>query len=97
MNFIGMRTFDDFLSLAVYVRDRVNPTLFHYALSVAILHRKDTKDLEVPSLSENFPDKFMAKQVFAKAREVANVVTTGNRVLIKFFIINKLQLVVLLN
>ncbi|XP_017796958.1 PREDICTED: phenoloxidase 2-like, partial [Habropoda laboriosa] len=78
--FMGMRTYDDFLSLAVYCRDRMNPHLFIYALSVAILHRPDTKNLPVPPLTEVFPDKYMDSGIFARAREEANVVPAGARV-----------------
>ncbi|XP_067205595.1 phenoloxidase 1 [Linepithema humile] len=77
--FLGMRTYDDFLSVSVYCRDRVNPELFVYALSVAILHRPDTKDLPIPPLSEIFPDKYIDSGVFARAREEANVAPEGSR------------------
>lgn len=75
-----MRTYDDFLSVSVYCRDRVNPEMFVYALSVAILHRPDTKDLPIPPLSEIFPDKYIDSAIFARAREEANVVPAGSRV-----------------
>lgn len=75
-----MRTYDDFLSVAVYCRDRVNPNMFIYALSVAILHRPDTKDLPVPPLTEVFPDKYMDSAIFSKAKEEANLVPEGARV-----------------
>nr|CAD7203863.1 unnamed protein product [Timema douglasi] len=78
--FMGMRTYDDFLSAAVYCRDRLNPNMFIYALSVAILHRPDTRNLEVPPLSEVFPDKYMDSAVFARAKEESNVVSSGSRV-----------------
>ncbi|XP_017796963.1 PREDICTED: LOW QUALITY PROTEIN: phenoloxidase 2-like [Habropoda laboriosa] len=78
--FLGMRTYDDFLSIAVYCRDRLNPNMFIYALSVAILHRPDTRDLPVPPLTEVFPDKYMDSGIFARAREEANVVPAGARV-----------------
>ncbi|XP_076636736.1 phenoloxidase subunit A3 isoform X2 [Colletes latitarsis] len=78
--FMGMRTFDDFLSVAVYCHDRLNANLFIYALSVAILHRPDTKDLPLPPLCEVFPDKYVDGVVFSRIREVANVVPTGSRI-----------------
>lgn len=78
----GMRTYEDFLSVAVYCRDRLNPNMFIYALSVAILHRPDTKDLPVPPLTEVFPDKYMDSGIFSRAREEANVVPEGARVCI---------------
>ncbi|XP_043262276.1 phenoloxidase 1 [Colletes gigas] len=78
--FMGMRTFDDFLSVAVYCHDRLNANLFIYALSVAILHRPDTKDLPLPPLCEVFPDKYVDGVIFSRIREVANVVPTGSRI-----------------
>lgn len=76
----GMRTFDDFLSASVYCRDTINPNMFIYALSVAILHRPDTKDLPIPPLSEVLPGKFMDSGVFSRAKEEANLVPAGARV-----------------
>uniref|UniRef100_A0A6P7FN22 Uncharacterized protein LOC114330954 n=1 Tax=Diabrotica virgifera virgifera TaxID=50390 RepID=A0A6P7FN22_DIAVI len=77
--FIGMRNVDDLLSVAVYTRDRVNPYLFNYALSVALLHRADTQDVDLPSFIRSFPDKYVDSRVFAKAREEANIVPTNSR------------------
>lgn len=75
-----MRTFEDFLSVSVYARDRVNVQMFVYALSVAILHRPDTKHLPIPPVTEVFPDKFVDRSVFARAKEEANIVPAGSRV-----------------
>ncbi|CAH1163694.1 unnamed protein product [Phaedon cochleariae] len=77
--YLGMRSVDDLLSVAVYTRDRVNPYLFNYALSVALLHRPDTQDMDLPSFVRSFPDKYIDSKVFAKAREEANVVPEGSR------------------
>ena len=77
--FVGMRNTDDLMSVAAYARDRVNPYLFNYALSVALLHRPDTKDLDIPSYAQNFPDKFVDSQVFRKVREEVTVVPDGSR------------------
>lgn len=66
--------------MSVFCRDRVNPQMFIYALSVAILHRPDTKDLPIPPLTEVFPDKYIDSGVFARAREEANIVPTDSRV-----------------
>lgn len=77
---------DDLQSVAVYARDRVNPYLFNYALSVAILHRTDTKDLDIPPFIQSFPDKYLDSKVFNRAREEATVVSDGSRVkLFKFY------------
>ncbi|XP_013107071.1 phenoloxidase 2-like [Stomoxys calcitrans] len=78
--FLEMPTTDDLLSVAVYARDRVNPYLFNYALSVALMHRPDTKGLDIPSFAQNFPDKFMDSQIFRLMREEASVVPEGSRI-----------------
>ncbi|XP_073975570.1 phenoloxidase 2-like [Rhodnius prolixus] len=77
--FMGMRNLEDFISASVYCRDRVNPYLFIYSLSVAILHRPDTKHLPIPSLCEVFPDKYMDGALFAQAKEETNIVPGGQR------------------
>ncbi|XP_054090709.1 phenoloxidase 2-like [Zeugodacus cucurbitae] len=61
---MGARSVDDLQSVSVYARDRVNPYLFNYAVSVALLHRPDTKGLDLPSIAHNFLDKFVDSQVF---------------------------------
>ena len=63
----------------MYARDRLNPYLFNYALSVAILHRPDTKDLNIPLFAESFPEKFMDSKVFQRIREEATIVPVGQR------------------
>ncbi|XP_043489078.1 phenoloxidase 1-like [Polistes fuscatus] len=78
--FMGMRTYEDFLSVSVYCRDRMNPNMFIYALSVAILHRPDTKNLPIPPLHEVFPDKYIDGGIFSRAREVANVSSADQRI-----------------
>lgn len=75
-----MRNADDLLSLACYTRDRVNSYLFNYCLSVALLHRKDTQDLDIPSCITSFPDKFIDSRILARAREDANILPEGSRV-----------------
>lgn len=82
--FLGMRSIEDLQSMAVYARDRVNPYLFNYALSVALLHRPDTQDLDVPSFLQSFPDKFIDSKVFTPAREAATILPDGNRVSYSF-------------
>lgn len=77
------RDVDELLSTAVYVRDRINPYLFYYGLSVALLHRPDTQNLDLPSFVHVFPDKYIDSQVFARAREEAVIVPEGSRVSIR--------------
>lgn len=77
--FLKARDIDQLQSYAVYARDRVNGQLFNYALSVALLHRPDTKDLNLPLFVESFPSKFIDSRSFGRAREEANVVRQGSR------------------
>ncbi|XP_045467590.1 phenoloxidase 1-like [Harmonia axyridis] len=76
---IGVRNIDDLLSVCCYARDNVNPYMFNYCLSVCLLHRSDTKDIDVPSIVTSFPDKFVESSVFSRAREEATIVPDGSR------------------
>lgn len=84
-----MRDVDDLQSIAVYTRDRINPYLFNYALSVALLHRPDTQDLDIPNLIQSFPDKYMDSKIFTRAREESNIVPEGSRVCFLLFLFFK--------
>ncbi|TMW39359.1 hypothetical protein DOY81_015561, partial [Sarcophaga bullata] len=44
-----------------------------------LLHRPDTKGLDLPSFAQNFPEKFVDSQVFRQVREEATVVAEGSR------------------
>lgn len=77
--FMGLKSIDDLQTVAVYARDRVNPVLFNYSLSVALLHRPDTKDMNLPLFAETFPEKYVDSKVFREIREEATVVPTGSR------------------
>ncbi|CAK1590064.1 unnamed protein product [Parnassius mnemosyne] len=77
--FMGMRNVQELISVCSYCQLRINPYMFNYCLSVAILHRPDTKGLDIPTFAETFPDKFMDPKVFRRAREISNVVTSGVR------------------
>jgi Hemocyanin, all-alpha domain len=56
--FMSARDVEELLSYACFARDRINSQLFFYALSVAILHRSDTKNMNIPHFAEIFPCKF---------------------------------------
>lgn len=67
----------DFLSTCVFARVNLNPQLFNYCYSVALMHRKDTKNVPIQNFAETFPSKFVNSQVFAQARETAAVAAQG--------------------
>ncbi|XP_017787164.1 PREDICTED: phenoloxidase 2-like [Nicrophorus vespilloides] len=77
--FMAAKNVDELQSLGVYCRDRVNPYLFVYAFSVALLHRPDTQGVNPPNFAQTFPDKYFQSGIFAKAREETSVVPTGSR------------------
>lgn len=74
-----VKTYDEFLSTSVYCRDRLNPFMFVYALTVAILHRPDTKGIQIPPISEIFPDKYLDGSVFFQAREQSSTLQESSR------------------
>ncbi|XP_045454384.1 phenoloxidase subunit 1-like [Melitaea cinxia] len=81
--FMSMPELEDLQALCAYSQMRINPYMFNYCLSVAILNRKDTKGLDIPSLVETFPDKFICPQSLKKAREVSNICPPDKRELIQ--------------
>lgn len=59
--------FDTFLRTAVWARDRINEGQFVYALSVAVLHREDTKGVVLPPPYEIYPHLFVNSEVIINA------------------------------
>lgn len=67
-------------SLAVFIRDHINPPLFTYTLSVTLLNRTDSQDFLLPSAIEMYPDKFLDGKAFRGVREELQAVPEGSRV-----------------
>lgn len=82
-HFAAMKTQDELLSLGAYCRDRINPYMFVYALSVVVIHKPETRNMQLPSHAELFPSLYMNSAVFSKAREELEVIQTGSRVSIR--------------
>lgn len=78
---ISVDSVEKLLQVSSYGRDNINPNLFNYAFSVAILNRKDTADVLLLSPAETFPDKFFPAEVFQRALEELSVVPEGSRVI----------------
>ncbi|CAF4884696.1 unnamed protein product [Pieris macdunnoughi] len=66
-----------FLSTCTYARVNLNPQLFNYCYSVALMHRRDTRNVPIANFAETFPSKFVDSQVFSQARETAAVAAQG--------------------
>lgn len=77
--FMDLPNTSKLFSTAAYVRDRVNMYLYEYSLSVAIQHRPDTKNIELPSIVQSFPDQFVDPSVFPRAREELTLVPEADR------------------
>lgn len=78
--FISLDSVDKLLEVCSYGRDNINPNLFNYAFSVAVLNRKDTTNVLLLSPAETFPDKFFPAEIFQHAIEELAVVPDGSRV-----------------
>lgn len=78
--FVKVPDASSLVGIATYARDRLNPYLFQYALSVAIQHRPDTKDVPIPSILDLFPDQFVDPSTFPKLREEGSIVNQAQRV-----------------
>ncbi|XP_026333174.1 phenoloxidase subunit 2-like [Hyposmocoma kahamanoa] len=69
----------DFLSTCAFSRVHLNPQLFNYCFSTALMHRRDTRNVPIPNLAETFPFKFMDSHVFQQARESTQVLENAER------------------
>uniref|UniRef100_A0A182MIR8 Tyrosinase copper-binding domain-containing protein n=1 Tax=Anopheles culicifacies TaxID=139723 RepID=A0A182MIR8_9DIPT len=77
--FIDQPDADTLVDVAAYARDRLNGPLFQYALSVALLHRPDTKNVPVPSMLHLFPDQFVDPGTNPRMMEEGSIVLDENR------------------
>jgi len=82
-----MRSVEDFFSVAAYLRDQINPSLFVYGFSVALLHRPDCRNIRLPPVTETFPGRFVDGSVFVKAREESMVMSDPSLFSMRVFII----------
>ncbi|CAH2093351.1 unnamed protein product [Euphydryas editha] len=76
---MNAKNLEEFQCLAIFCQMRINPSLFNYALSVAILNRKDTKGINIPSFAELFPGKFIDPWVLECARKAVAILLPDQR------------------
>lgn len=65
------KTFETFYKTAVWARFNINEMMFTYSLSVAVIHRPDTKYIKLPPLYEVLPNLFFNDDVMQKAYNIA--------------------------
>uniref|UniRef100_A0A182WQI0 Tyrosinase copper-binding domain-containing protein n=1 Tax=Anopheles minimus TaxID=112268 RepID=A0A182WQI0_9DIPT len=80
--FINQPNAETLIDVAAYARDRLNGPMFQYALSVALLHRPDTKNVPVPSMLHLFPDQFVDPATNPRMMEEGSIVLDENRMAI---------------
>nr|AIO11839.1 hemocyanin-like protein [Coptotermes formosanus] len=61
--------YDTFYKTACWARDRVNPLMFWYSFTIAVLHREDTRDVIMPPPYEVYPYFFVDNEVIQKGYE----------------------------
>lgn len=64
------RDFDTFYRTACWARDHVNEGMFVYAVTVAVIHRRDTRGMILPPPAEIYPFYFINSEVIEKARRL---------------------------
>ncbi|XP_072756204.1 hexamerin 70b [Anoplolepis gracilipes] len=69
--FYTAKDFDTFYNTAVWARFHVNEYMYTYVLSVAVLHRPDTKNIRLPPIYELHPQYFFNDEVIHKAYRIA--------------------------
>uniref|UniRef100_A0A481MQJ8 Phenoloxidase n=1 Tax=Nipponaphis monzeni TaxID=196483 RepID=A0A481MQJ8_9HEMI len=77
--FMAAKNVEELISLAAYCHDRINKYMYVYALSVAVLHRQDTRGVDLLSHAEMFPCLYVDSSVFSRAMEETVVVQAGSR------------------
>nr|ACU78069.1 hexamerin-like protein 2 [Locusta migratoria] len=65
--FFFAKDFETFYKTAVWAREHLNDALFVYSLTVAVLHREDTKDVTLPAPYEVYPQLFVNAEVIQQA------------------------------
>ncbi|XP_065201957.1 phenoloxidase 1-like [Planococcus citri] len=80
---MNIGSLEDFQSALVYIQPRVNPYLFIYCLSVAVIHRNDTRNFRLPSHACSFPELYVDGAVLAEVRASGTLVSNGSRTAIE--------------
>lgn len=77
--FDSAKDLDELISLALYCRDQINTQLFIYVYTIALTHRYDSDNIELPQLFEIAPHHFFKKSTLAAAKEKSHVTAEKKR------------------
>ncbi|GLH04004.1 Sex-specific storage-protein 2 [Gryllus bimaculatus] len=75
---ISLPTYEKFLCVSAVIRDKVNPYLYAYAMSVAILNRNDTIKT-LPNSASLFPQLYFQGSILARGRTEAQLFAPEDR------------------
>lgn len=75
--FHSAKDFDTFYNAAVWARFHVNEYVYIYALSVAVLHHPDTRNIRLPPAYEILPNYFFNEEIIHQAHHIALGNTQG--------------------
>lgn len=67
--FYYAKDWETFYKVMTWARFHVNEGMFVYALTTAILHRKDLQGIEIPAIYEIYPYYFFHSEVIQKAHQ----------------------------
>lgn len=82
--FNAAKDLDEFISIALYVRDEINMQLFVYVFYLVVSHRFD--NIALPNIFEIIPQNFYKKDILQQLKEAS---VQKNEVI--FFRITNLQ------
>ncbi|XP_059615048.1 phenoloxidase 1-like [Phlebotomus argentipes] len=77
--FMNCPTIDQFISTIVYCRERVNPYLFNWVLTVTVLNHSHTTDYCLPVVPEIFPEKFFDGKIYQQAEQALRLIPIEDR------------------
>ncbi|XP_012286306.1 hexamerin [Orussus abietinus] len=77
--FYYAKDFDTFYNTAVWARFNVNEGMYVYVLSIAVLHRPDTKYVRIPPMYEVMPNFFYNTEVIQKGHHIGMGETTAKK------------------
>lgn len=66
--FYYAKDYETFYKTAVWARQNINPRMFLYSFSIAVLHRPDTKGIMLPPIYELTPHFFFSSDVMKQAQ-----------------------------
>ena len=68
--FYYAKDFDTFYNTAAWAKINMNEHMYIYTLTMAILHRPDTKNIRIPNFGEIMPHFFFNEDIIFKVQRI---------------------------